>query len=544
MKKIGLCLLAAMLCFAIVTTTDAQGVKTGDKAFSAKEISITGGLDLCYGYLNSGITSILNFESEGEQGAGTGVSQDNSVFMLVPQLTINFDIDVGDKVTAFVQLENRRLVSEPTWIDLTGDVNVDTLFPMGGTAANVDVASGDNIEPAVEQAYIKVSEFLLPELTFTIGIQDLKFTLRKGEGAFFMDIAESEAMAPQFLKDSASLNLANVDEWFIVGEGAPFLRDVSEFGGMVFDYGDMEKNNYALCVFYGSVNETGVARTDENLFGLQLDYALPGENNVLKAILANTTSHGRKIVGQDVIDMNIMTLGVGVDYWVQPDIEVYAEFYTQSGDYGHFWKALPAPGAHDAVDQKASAYRLGGRYNLEHDLKPYVDLSMWNLSGDNGEIDSDNEDFISYENVQSTLIMEGNLLGLDLDSNYNAIKLEAGITTQFDINKDGTGEEVTIKLLYGTFSLTEKPEKVGRIATQVDRLGIDDALGSEIDIVATLKYSDSLSFTFGIGMVSGADFFEGEDTLDGGPLDSIKDSAYAMDDAGMTLVMFDTRLSF
>jgi len=531
MRKIGLCLLAAMLCFAIVTTTDAQGVKTGDKAFSAKEISISGGLDMCYGYLNSGITSILNFESEGEQGATTNVSQDNSVFMLVPQLTINFDIDVGDKVTAFVQLENRRL-------DSAGGT-------VAGTGANVDATGGDAIEPAVEQAYIKVSEFLLPELTFTIGIQDLKFTLRKGEGAFFMDIAESELM--NTTAGAGNINLANVDEWFVAPEGSGFLRDTSEFGGMVFNYGDMEKNNYALCVFYGTVNETGTARTDENLFGLQLDYALPGENNVLKAILANTSSQGRKvratagIRNDNVIDMNIMTLGVGFDYWVQPDIEVYGEFYTQSGDYGHFETTATT---WDALDHSASAYRIGGRYNLEHDLKPYVDLSLWNLSGDNGEIDSDNEDFISYENVQSTLIMEGNLLGLDLDSNYNAIKFEAGITTQFDINKDGTGEEVTIKLLYGTFSLTEKPEKVGRIATQVDLLGIDDSLGSEIDIVATLKYSDSLSFTFGIGMVTGADFFEGKDTLDGGPLDGVNDSAYAMEDAGMTLVMFDTRLSF
>ena len=125
MRKIGLCLLAAMLCFAIVTTTDAQGVKTGDKAFSAKEISISGGLDLCYGYLNSGVTSIM--DSVHEFSAG---NHQHSVFLLSPQLTVNFDIDVGDKVTAFIQLENRRLDSETDWViqDTTATGDFDTAF--------------------------------------------------------------------------------------------------------------------------------------------------------------------------------------------------------------------------------------------------------------------------------------------------------------------------------------------------------------------------------------------------------------------------------
>jgi len=516
MKKIGLCLLSLVLIFALVSTGGAQGVKLGNAPDSAKEIVISGEIDLTTVYLDSGLTSILDGEND-DPTTLTIKEHQKSAFGTIPLITLNFEVDCGDKVSVLLQLENRRLDS-----DGEEDWGTDT----------VDSIGQDNIDLGVEQAYIKVTEFLIPELTFAFGIQDLKMTLRKGEGAFFMDVAESELAAMPGVSHPETAWW----DWDGTAGNEPdaLPRDTTEFGGLKLDYGNLEKDNYAVSFFYGIAEETGVLHEDEELKGFALEYKLPGENNILKAVLAQSTQREQ--------GMNFYTLGAGAVYWAQPQLECYGEVYLQTGDWAKTSAFAPLVPDKDQ-GQSAQAFRFGARYNVEHELKPYADLSYWSLSGDKGKDGdgavgginaSDNEDFISYENVQSTLILEGNLLGLDLDSNYTAIKVEAGITTSIDINKDGKGEPVDLKLLMGMFTLVEEPDvnTYGR--------GYDDALGTEIDLVATLKYTESLAFSLGLGFVTGADYFEGADT-DG---DGIKDAGFLMDETGMTLFMFDTRLKF
>jgi hypothetical protein len=346
---------------------------------------------------------------------------------------------------------------------------------------------------------------MTPDLNFTVGLQDLKFTLRKGEGAFFMDIANS--------------TLINTTPW----------RGFTEFGGFTLHYGNIEKSNYAVDVFHGTVWETGAAHTDEALFGFHVDYKLPqGEKNIVKVLFVQDKAPG-VAAGAAYTDISIMTMGAGCDYWAMPALEVYGEFYSQSGDYG----GALVTGKYKAIKQSASAMRFGGQYDLSEvlnkpDLKPYAGLSYWSLSGDDGNPAKDNGDFISYSSVQSTLIMEDKLLGLGLDTNYTAIKIEAGITTSIDINKDGKGEELGVKLLLGQFTMgTAQKYWGGALAAKA----LDDGLGQEIDIVTTLKYTESLSFTLGIGTVSGADFFEDTNGMN-------------VKSAGMTMVTFDTNLKF
>jgi len=518
MKKIGLCILSLTLLFAFIGHSDAQGVKVGGEADSATEITISGEIDMCMAYRDSGITSILDMVPQ-IWGVGTPDYQ-KSDFATIPLVTLNFDVECADKVSGFLQLENQRLNGT------------------AGTAGNVDFLGGDNVALAVEQAYIKVSEFLSEKLTFTVGIQDLKLTLREGEGAFFCDVAESESAAMSPIAEGFGQPTGYTF-------GAGIARDVLEFGGMTFLYGDMENDNYQFGFFWGTIGETGVAHMDEDIKGLHFDYSLPGDGNMMRVLLAQHKAGTGNIAGHNKQDASFYTFGVGAVYQAMPEqLEVYGEFYLQSGDSAD---VRVFPDEVKTMDQDANAFRFGGRYKLEHDLKPYFDLSYWYLSGDDGDPNEDNEDFVSYENVQSTLILEDNLLGLDLDSNYTAIKLEAGITTSLDVNSDGQAEEIALKLLYGMFDLNEEPDRVG--ITLVPPMpvntpalvGIDDDLGTEIDITATLKYTDNLSFTLGMGIVSGADFFDsGADTN----ADGIPDVGYRMDDADMRLYMFDTRLKF
>lgn len=454
MKKVGLCLLTAVLCVCFISMTNAEGVKVGGQADSAKEITITGGIDLLTVYRDTGITSILNCTDETPSEA-----------FITPLLTLNFNADLGEKVSGYLRLENQQLQS------------------LGGTADPGSYLGGGNNQPTFKQAYVQVSEFIDQKLTLTIGQQDLKYTLRKGEGAFFMDLAGSEPFC-------AGMN--GLDQWlptYTTGNGVGL-------GGLKLGYGNVDKDNYAVDFFYGTIFETGIVHNDEEIKGFHVDYKLPGENNYLQVILASMKFY----------PASFYTIGAGVDYQAMPNLETYGEVYMQTGD----WTADET--------QNAMAMRFGGCYKLEHELKPYVGLSYWSLSGDKDPTDKKQQNFISYENVQSTMILEDQLSGLDLDTNYTAIKIDAGITTSLDINKDGKGEEVNVTLLIGMFNAVESGD-------------IDDALGTEIDIKATLKYTPSLSFTLGLGMLSGAKFFED-------PL------AYDLTETSMKMITLDTKLTF
>jgi len=444
MKKVGLCLMIAVLCICFISTTNAQGVKTGGQADSAKDITITGGIDTLMVSRDTGVTSgICGVPKAGE-------------FFMAPLIALNLDAEVAEKVSGYICLADRLY---------NGYAAPDA----GATRLGCS-----NTNPAFTQAYVKVSEFVDQKVSFTLGLQDLKYTLRKGEGAFFLDVA-------------SNLNTLGTN---------------AEFGGLKGCYGDMAKDNYAVEGFYGTIQETGIVNRDANIKGVNVDYKLPGENNMLKVILTSMT--GMPAV---IRQANIMTIGVGCDYWAMPALDVYGEVYNQSGPF--------KVGAVKCT-QAAMAYRIGADYKIEHELKPVVGLSYWNLSGDKASSAKKNEGFMSYENVQSAMIIEDNAYGLDRNNNYNAIKVDAGITTALDINHDGKGEPVDVKLLIGMFN-----------DNQAVAAGVSKVLGTEIDLAATLHYTESLAFTLGLDMLSGAK--------------ELKDRGL---EGSAQMITFDTRLKF
>ncbi|MFH1226377.1 MAG: hypothetical protein V1701_00560 [Planctomycetota bacterium] len=466
MKKIGLIVL--VMVFALSFSVQA-GVSTGKDVASAREITINGSFDNTMVSRDSGVTSVLDcVPKPGKQASDLFWS---------PLITLNLGIDVGDKVTALVQLQNRRL-----------DAAI-------GTAANVDFFGGDNIEMAVEQAYVQVEKLIIDELTFKYGGQNLKFAVRENGDAFFMDTNNSRTM---------NLPYTEANIYKVVGGIA---KDTCEFGGARFDYGSLKNNNYKVSFYWGVVNESLAGRTDERITGLVGWYKVPGGDprNTATATVSKTFNEGTKL--------DIQTIGVGGNYFgAMPDLELYGEYYTQSGDFA------------TGIDQSSSAYRLGGKYDIKNPaLKPYIDVSYWYLSG--GGTTTKNKNFMSYENVQSTLILEDNIWGLDIDSNYKVLKMEAGLTQQLDIEKDGTPEPLDVKLIFGTFSLVADP------ATKTAGQTVSKNLGTEIDVVATLHFNKNLSFTLGYAKLTGGDFF----TSTGG---------YGVKSSGMQMIVLDSKLKF
>jgi hypothetical protein len=459
-------------------------------------------------------------------GKNMNASQESDALM-APLFVLSSEYALKDKVTAFVQLCNVRLAYNAAGCTYN---------------ENADFGGGWNMTPQFSQAYIKVEDFITEKLAMSYGIQPLKLTLRKGEGAFFMDTTFS--LTPSRISPVDSDVAARV---------AISNRGYGEFSGLSFTYGNAAADNYDVGFFYGVTGEFPAAaglRNEDRLLGLTLTYKLAGEDNVVKALLTQMSN--------SFTEMSIMTLGIGADYFgAMPNkaLEIYGEFYTQSGTASNqgFTVAKPfvAGVDNEDVDQSASAFRVGAQYNFAQDLKPYVGLSYWTISGGddsqtynkNGVAKyTENNHFISYENANSTMILEDNLYGLNFNSNYTAIKVEAGITTSLKIDKSGEESPLHLKLLMGTFSLDEAPCISGKgpdgILGNGDDAVItaDDGIGTEIDIVATLEATKSLSLSLGLGMLTGGDFFDNvEFNSRAGKLTSFD---------SMKMVMFKATLSF
>jgi len=441
MRKLTLVLIGVAFVLATAGMTYAGMVNTEQSATSAKQIRLSGEFDVPMVSRDKGANSILD-----------GVTKPNhqdSDNLWSPSIILNIGIDVGDKISSLIQLQNRRLGNAV------------------GTAANQDFFGGGNVDLGVEQAFIKMEKFMIQDLTFIYGMQNLKTTLRDGEGAFFLDT--NNASSNMFAGLLTNKN------------GAVWCRSKasSEFAGFRFDYGSLKNSNYQATLFFGKVSETAtgvdVLHNDTMLQGV-LAWFKPNINELL--LNGSIT----QFVNPKA-DMDMMTIGLGGTYnGAVPNLGLYGEFYTQTGAWSK------------TVDQAASAYRLGGRYDVEHELKPYVDFSMWMLSG--GGTGTKNKNFLSMENVKSTMILEDDTFGLDLDSNYTAMKLEGGIATKVDLDKDGVSEDLKVKLLFGNFTMAKAAVS-----------GVSKKLGTEIDLVGTLQYNPSTSFSLGYATLSGATFF-------------------------------------
>lgn len=463
MKKIGVILMALAFVIGSINMISAGVVNTEQSTTAAKQIKVSGEVDMPMVSRDKGVNSVLD--------GVAGPAHQDSDNIWSPLITLNLNIDVGDKITSLIQLQNRRL---------------DFGF---GTGANVDFLGGDNIELAVKQAYLKLEKFLVQDLNFTYGLQNIKTTLREGEGAFFIDSGNSNCNYNNFLTEMY---------------GARF-KDFGEFGGFKFDYGSLKNSNYQVTIFFGKIFETatGVDQLhNDDLLNGAIVWFKPNINELLLngSLVQMTNSRA---------DINISTIGVGGDYTgAVPNMELYGEFYTQTGDYNK------------VIEQAASAMRFGGKYDIQHSLKPYVDVSYWMLSG--GGTGTKNKNFLSFENVASTMILEDDVFGLDLDSNYTAVKVEGGISTMIDIDKDGSSEELKLKILIGSFNLSKVPGAAPNASKK---------LGTEIDLVATLQYNPSLAFTLGYATLSGADFFTDTTT-------------YNAAESTMGMIIFGTTLKY
>jgi hypothetical protein len=299
-------------------------------------------------------------------------------------------------------------------------------------------------ELEIEQAYIDVREFLVPELDIRIGIQNLVWDLRGNGDEFVLNVNEMAAFTP-----------AEIGAWKATYDADPLVIEG----------------------FVGTLFESLSAREDKALYGALATYPFDDMSKGQLGVL---------VYNNDGVQLYIVD--VGVDYWLNEDTELYGE---AAFNFGEMTAELPG---YD-FDAKGWAAYAGGMYTFRDvEWTPSIDLSFWYLTGDDDTtpvwVDEDSADFFSAEDVDTFAILEENHLGWDYETNYMAVKACASAMPK---------EDLTADLKVGWFQLVEERAVIGLDETD---------LGIEIDASLTWQYSENLAFTGMIAYLFGSDVLE------------------------------------
>ncbi|GEM_PF-3053041 len=376
---------------------------------------------------------------------------------------------------------------------------------------------GDNANiPQFREAWIEVEDLLGKGTegrgsALQVGLlgDDLRFDLRNlGRDAFFMDPANAENPymgLPDLPRHAGGGGASAVtgkntflggNPWYNQLEGA---KKASEAGGIVLTltpHADVHLDFGAFTVMEGGIDDVDMGT---NVFFFNFDFEFdvnkskPGlkkdvtyEDTSLFNIMVTGIQGRKTIIGDAAMGIDLRFL------WPTAELEIYAEGHYQNGEY--YKKKDPVTGDTDMVPHEAYAAYAGFllKYKDASEMHPYLDVSAWFLSGDEADEHEKNEDFLSFESVNSFMILESDL-GLDIDCNYWAVKAEVGTRLPY------SASDFQIRILGGMFSLLETP------LGMVDE---EESLGIEVDVYLTWDVAEGASLFMGAGFLSGAKFFD------------------------------------
>jgi hypothetical protein len=431
--------------------------------------------DLPGAYRSSGITRVLDRDPD-----------QDSEFFLSPRATVRAVARLPKTVDVVVEIENARLraglFDTSTW----------------GTEANRTIPDGGNdFEALLEQAYVRVGALGWRELSLKIGLQDFALSLRRPGDAFFADLQESEfALVSPVAETVVSGSLYGAAPPAGTSPAsAGVFRDRADAGGARLTWDAGARALLFVDAFYFTTLEGGVDHADERFYGLNADLLVP---IVLeRPSLVNLLAAG---IENDKTGSRIWTAGLGLDVVLPaPDgLSLFLEAYWQSGRY--------AEPAGRRIRQSAWAGRLGARLPLGAiPLKPVLEASFWLLTGDRGDpADHVNRDFVSYENIDDALVVEDDLYGLDIDSNYFSPRLRLTGTAKL-FNED----DFKIQLLYAYFRFYREIEKAGGAA----ELDPGRRLGHEVDLRLSLDLNEYASIAVFAGALLDSQWLASDDAF-------------------------------
>lgn len=370
-----------------------------------------------------------------------------------PRVTLRIDAQMERNVRAVIELQNEERD------EMLHRTSLGTLHVTGRGPVN-------NFRFEFEKAYLEIGNFLVDGLMIQSGIIPHKYSLRADGQSFFLDLRESES---------------------------PFAtRSDTHAIGALAHYRPIRALDFYVDAFYFITSESRFAKRDETIAGLNFDLNLSKdirresdeeEISLVRIFNLNFTS----IQGDN--NSPIWSFGGGFSYFIADSadifytLEFYGEMLLQFGKYSR--KNLPPPFAQRDQTHLAFGSYTGVKWLYRHgSVKPFIDISCWYISGDDDDPNrSKNRDIVQYENIDSTLIVEDNDYGLDIDSNYWAIKCQVGSNLPIG------AEEMRLALVYAHFQVLDAPS------------GITKHLGEEIDLRFTWEYTSDVVFSMAGGVL-------------------------------------------
>jgi len=224
----GKFILVGLLAFAVALSgtayAEVQNVKVGGD-IDMKVISHNN-YDLKNKQLN------VNNPPGGNLGTGTSTpTNSDSANFFLSTVRVTVDADLTDNVATHVRLLNQRI-----W--------------------NADTSATGNID--IDNAYVVLKEFLYSPLTLIVGRQDLKY------GTGFI-------VGPGILADPQG---AFASAPFTTGSQNQLGREYSAFNSYDAVRAILDFSPVTLEAVYAKIQETGVARDDEDLIGAIVNYKL------------------------------------------------------------------------------------------------------------------------------------------------------------------------------------------------------------------------------------------------------------------------------
>jgi hypothetical protein len=324
------------------------------------------------------------------------------------RLELCFNKGTPDEVCAVLELESKS-------IDMDG-AGFGTIFRAGEDALDV----------FFEQAYIEVPRVFCPCLSVRVGIGDLRYTLRRDGEPFVIDIQESESFFGGFYGYDPTTDDPPIEAQV----RNTIVRDTLETAGILLHFEpEREKCPVVLDVFAMTTIERGPVSLDESIYGVFANFK-PFENLHLVKLIALVSG------GNDLIGAPAQNTASGQDVWLmgggfyyqflaeddKPKLDVFGEVYW---NFGKLYDDEDIAALEEVKKKRAYGFNAGLRL-VVLPAKCWIELTYWHLSGDDNPYDRTDSGFQSYENVDQFAILEDNEIGLDLDTNYRAIKLAFG----------------------------------------------------------------------------------------------------------------------
>jgi len=415
--------LALGLWLAAQTAPQEPPVTTGTDRGSAVRLQLSGHLDLHYLDRSPAIEdagAVLNGLAPGAGGAGN---------LWSGRIRLRTEIQLKDLVSGVVELENRSFEK---------GINK----PFG--------ASPPDTPLQIKQGYVEAGDFLSPQLSLRIGVQNVTFRNRPQDEPFFMDLGESESFWGGFRPGGGFVS-NSVD------------RDITQPVGMRVFYSPAEVAT--LQAFWMVVQEQGGTSQDESVTGIVANSLLAEQWSAWLMVVGVSGGGDRRGV--------LGTLGAGLDGYLgdAKQLELFVEGYGQGGTLQH------APGA---VHKRAYAFNAGARWMACCDNKLWVEAALSRRSGDRRAGDDHDQAFQSYENVNRFLILESGEFGLDVDTNVSAARAAVGVGP-FDLD----GRPLRIRLDVGRFAAV----------TPIPTAGKSRQWGVESDLSFVWDYNESFALS-------------------------------------------------